>query len=276
MKNFITLLVVLTSLSVLSQDLKIMSYNIKLDYPKEGKNSWTNRKPFMVNQIKFYAPDVMGVQEAMPNQMKDLDSLLTNYSFIGVGRDDGKDEGEYSAIFYKKNYLEVVESSTFWLSQTPDKVGMGWDAVCNRVCTYALFQNNTTKKKFWVFNTHFDHVGKEARSKSAILILDKIKSLNTEGYPVFLTGDFNMKPNHESIDYITQTLKDSKEVAELEFGPEGTFNGFHFDQAVTRRIDYIFVSEDVEVNKYAVLSDNWNMQYPSDHLPVLIEAKLTN
>lgn len=276
MKNFITLLVVLTSLSVLSQDLKIMSYNIKLDYPKEGKNSWTNRKPFMVNQIKFYEPGVLGVQEAMPNQMKDLDSLLTDYSFVGVGRDDGKDEGEYSAIFYKKNDLEVVKSSTFWLSQTPDKVSMGWDAVCNRVCTYALFQHKETKKKFWVFNTHFDHVGKEARTKSAVLILDKIKGLNIENHPVFLTGDFNMEPNHESIDYITQTLKDSKEVTELDFGPEGTFNGFHFDQPVTRRIDYVFVSEDVEVNKYAVLSDSWNMQYPSDHLPVLIEAKLTN
>lgn len=276
MKNFITLLVVLNSLSVLSQDLKIMSYNIKLDYPKEGKNSWINRKPFMVNQIKFYEPDVLGVQEAMPNQMKDLDSLLTDYSFVGVGRDDGKDEGEYSAIFYKKNDLEVVKSSTFWLSQTPDKVSMGWDAVCNRVCTYALFQHKETKMKFWVFNTHFDHVGNEARTKSAVLILDKIKGLNTENHPVFLTGDFNMETNHESIDYITQTLKDSKEVTELDFGPEGTFNGFHFDQPVTRRIDYVFVSEDVEVNKYAVLSDSWNMQYPSDHLPVLIEAKLTN
>lgn len=276
MKNFITLLVVLTSLSVLSQDLKIMSYNIKLDYPKEGKNSWTNRKPFMVNQIKFYEPDVLGVQEAMPNQMKDLDSLLTDYSFVGVGRDDGKNKGEFSAIFYKKSDSEVVKSSTFWLSETPDKVSMGWDAVCNRVCTYALFQHKETKKKFWVFNTHFDHVGKEARTKSAVLILDKIKGLNTENHPVFLTGDFNMEPNHESIDYITQTLKDSKEVTELDFGPEGTFNGFHFDQPVTRRIDYVFVSEDVKVNKYAVLSDNWNMQYPSDHLPVFIEAKLTN
>lgn len=276
MKYFITLLVVLTSFSVLSQDLKIMSYNIKLDYPKEGKNSWTNRKSFMVNQIKFYEPDVLGVQEAMPNQMKDLDSLLTDYNFVGVGRDDGKDEGEYSAIFYKKKDLEVVESSTFWLSQSPDKVSMGWDAVCNRVCTYALFQDKKTNKKFWVFNTHFDHVGKEARTKSAVLILDKIKSLNIENHPVFLTGDFNMEPDHESINYITQTLKDSKAISEIDFGPEGTFNGFHFDQTVTRRIDYIFVSEDVEVNKYAVLSDNWNMQYPSDHLPVLIEAKLTN
>ncbi|WP_369997856.1 endonuclease/exonuclease/phosphatase family protein [Winogradskyella sp.] len=274
MKNFITLLVVLSSFSVLSQDMKIMSYNIKLDYPKEGKNSWTNRKPFMINQIKFYEPDVLGVQEPMPNQMKEMDSLLTDYSFVGVGRDDGKDEGEYSAIFYKKNDLEVVKSSTFWLSETPDKVSMGWDAVCNRVCTYALFQHKTTKKKFWVFNTHFDHIGKEARSKSAILILDKIKSLNTENHPVFLTGDFNMEPNHESISLISETLKDSKQVSEVVFGPEGTFNGFHFDQPVTRRIDYIFVSEDIKVNKYAILSDNWGMQYPSDHFPVFVYIKL--
>ena len=276
MKHVLTLLVVFISFSVTSQELKIMSYNIKLDYPKEGKNSWTNRKPFMVNQIKFYEPTVLGVQEALPNQMKDLDSLLTNYSFVGVGRDDGKDKGEYSAIFYKKDELEVIQSSTFWLSQTPEKVSMGWDAVCNRVCTYALFQHTKTKQKFWVFNTHFDHVGKEARKNSAVLILNKIKNVNTEKYPVFLTGDFNMEPNHESIDHITRSLKDAKEVAALDFGPEGTFNGFHFDKPVTRRIDYIFVSEGMKIHKYAVLSDNWNSQYPSDHLPVFIETTLTN
>lgn len=251
-----------------------MTYNIKLDYPKKGKNSWSNRQPFMVNQIKFYEPDVLGVQEAMPNQMKDLDSLLTDYSFIGVGRDDGKDEGEYSAIFYKKAKLKVLVSSTFWLSETPDKVSMGWDAVCNRVCTYALFENQKTQQKFWVFNTHLDHVGKEARKNSAVLILDKIKSLNTENHPVLLTGDFNMEPDHQSINYIRQTFKDSKEIAEIDFGPEGTFNGFHFDQPVTRRIDYIFVSGNVKVNKYAVLSDNWDLKYPSDHLPVLINITL--
>ena len=236
MKNFITLLVVLTSFSVLSQDLKIMSYNIKLDYPKEGKNSWTNRKPFMVNQIKFYEPDVLGVQEAMPNQMKDLDSLLTDYSFVGVGRDDGKDEGEYSAIFYKKNDLEVVKSSTFWLSQTPNKVSMGWDAVCNRVCTYALFQHKKTKETFWVFNTHFDHVGEVARQKSATLILERISTLNTKNYPVLLMGDFNLEPDSKPIQIITSTLDDSKNIAKLAFGPEGTFNGFHFDKTVKRRI----------------------------------------
>ena len=271
MKNFITLLVVLTSFSVLSQDLKIMSYNIKLDYPKEGKNSWTNRKPFMVNQIKFYEPDVLGVQEAMPNQMKDMDSLLTDYSYVGVGRDDGKNEGEFSAIFYKKSDLEVVKSSTFWLSQTPDKVSMGWDAVCKRICTYALFQHKKTKETFWVFNTHFDHVGEVAREKSAALILEKINTLNTKNYPVLLMGDFNLEPDSKPIQTITSTLDDSKNIAKLAFGPEGTFNGFHFDKTVKRRIDYIFVTKSsILVKKYAVLSDNWDLKYPSDHLPVFI------
>ena len=114
-----------SSLSI-AQNYTAMTYNIKLDYPKEGENSWTNRKPFMINQIKFYEPDVLGVQEAMPNQMKDMDGLLVDYSFVGVGRDDGKDQGEYSAIFYKKQNLKVLESSTFWLSETSEKVSMGW------------------------------------------------------------------------------------------------------------------------------------------------------
>lgn len=271
MKHFITLLVVLTSFSVLSQDLKIMSYNIKLDYPKEGKNSWQNRKSFMVNQIKFYEPDVLGVQEAMPNQMKDMDSLLTDYSFVGVGRDDGKNEGEFSAIFYKNKELKVLQSSTFWLSQTPDKVSMGWDAVCNRICTYALFQHKKTKETFWVFNTHFDHVGEVARQKSAALILKKINTLNTKNYPVLLMGDFNLEPDSKPIQTITSILDDSKIIAKLAFGPEGTFNGFNFDKTVKRRIDYIFVSKSsILVKKYAVLSDNWDLKYPSDHLPVFI------
>ena len=121
-----------------AQDFSIMSYNIKLDYPKEGENSWTNRKPFFINQLKFYEPDVLGVQEAMPNQMKDMDSLLVDYSYVGVGRDGGKDSGEYSAIFYKTDKFNIVKSGTFWLSETPENVSMGWDAICNRVCTYAL------------------------------------------------------------------------------------------------------------------------------------------
>lgn len=259
-----------------AQNYSVMSYNIKLDYPKEGDHSWKNRKPFLINQIKFYEPDIMGVQEAMPNQMKDIDSLMTSYNFVGVGRDDGKVEGEYSAIFYKTEKFHSIKSNTFWLSKTPEQVSMGWDAVVKRVCTYALFEDKVSGKKFWVFNTHFDHVGKEAKKNSATLILEKIKEINQKQYPIVLIGDFNIEEEHESIKQIKDTLRDSKEIAQLTFGPEGTFNGFHFDKPVTRRIDYAFVSKGVQVNKYAVLSDNWNLQYPSDHLPVYIELKLTN
>lgn len=274
MKKIVTGIFMLLVVLAQSQELKVMTYNIKLDYPKEGENSWTNRKPFFINQIKFHEPDVMGVQEAMPNQMKDMSLLLPEYASLGVGRDDGKDEGEYSAIFYKKKKFKVLESSTFWLSETPEKVGMGWDAVCNRVCTYALLQNQDTDEKFWVFNTHFDHVGKEARKNSALLIIEKIQELNKERLPVILTGDFNMEPEHESIQYILRTLKDSKTISNLDFGPTGTFNGFHFNEPVTRRIDFIFVSENIQVNKYAVLSDNWDLHYPSDHFPIVVELHL--
>ncbi|WP_299120759.1 endonuclease/exonuclease/phosphatase family protein [uncultured Winogradskyella sp.] len=275
MKYFIILYLVFTSL-VSAQDFSVMTYNIKLDYPKEGKNSWKNRKTFLTNQIKFYEPAILGVQEAMPKQMKDLDSLLIEYSFVGVGRDDGKDEGEYSAIFYRKDKFNVIQSSTFWLSETPKEVSMGWDAVCNRICTYAQLEDKASGKTIWVFNTHFDHVGKEARKNSVTVIINKIKELNSDNDPVILTGDFNMEPNHDSIKRIKTELNDSKEMAKISFGPEGTFNGFHFDKPVTRRIDYTFVSKDIEVDKYAVLSDNWNLQYPSDHMPVYVEFKLAN
>ena len=273
MKQLLTIIVLMLGMTSFGQELSVMTYNIKLDYPKEGVNSWTNRKPFFINQIKFNSPDVLGVQEAMPNQMKDMDSLLPNYSYVGVGRDDGKDEGEYSAIFYNNEKLKVLESSTFWLSETPNEVSMGWDAVCNRICTYALFENKITRKKFWMLNTHFDHVGVEARKNSASLIIQKIKEINTEDLPVILSGDFNMEDTHESIQFIEQHLQDSIAIANLVFGPKGTFNNFEFDKPVTRRIDYIFVSEGITVEKYAVLSDSRDCKYPSDHLPVLAKVQ---
>ena len=273
-KLFLTSIILVIFGNLHSQEVSVMTYNIKLDYPKESENSWTNRKPIFINQLKFYEPDILGVQEAMPNQMKDMDSLLADYNFVGVGRDDGKDAGEYSAIFYKKAQFKVLKSSTFWLSQTPEKVSMGWDAVCNRVCTYALFQNKSSKKTFWVFNTHFDHVGVEARKQSAILILQKIKELNSENHPVILMGDFNMEVTHESIQLITKTLRDSKKASNIVFGPEGTFNNFEFNKPVTRRIDFIFLSNDIKVNKYAVLSDSHNCRYPSDHLPVYLKLAI--
>lgn len=276
MKKIISILLfgLVAILNSSAQELKVMTYNVKLDYPKEGDDSWTNRKPFFIDQIKFYEPDVMGVQEPMPNQMKDLDSLLTDYNFVGVGRDDGRNLGEYSAIFYKKKRFRVLETSTFWLSDTPDKVSMGWDAVCNRICTYVLLKDRITKRKFWMFNTHFDHIGEEARKNSATLIIQKIKEINTQNYPVILSGDFNMEEKHESIQYVLKSLNDSRAIAKTTFGPEGTFNNFEFHKPVTRRIDFIFVSPSIKVNKYAVLSDSKDCHYPSDHLPVFVTLKL--
>ncbi len=273
------MLIVFSVTTLLSQEtIRLMTYNIKLDYPKEGENSWNNRKDWMLGQIQFYAPDIFGVQEAMPNQMTYMDSTLTSYSFVGVGRDDGENEGEFSAIFYNVNKFKILESATFWLSQTPDKVSMGWDAVCNRVCTYALFEDLESKKQFWVFNTHFDHVGKEARKNSVALILEKIKHLNSKNRPLVLMGDFNLEPETEPIQTIKTLLNDSKEVSVIKpFGPSGTFNNFEFDKPVTRRIDFIFVSKNnIRVNKYAILSDSKDLKYPSDHLPVFVEIELIN
>ena len=274
MKYFLAVICFFFLMNINAQDVSVMTYNIKLDYPKEGENSWTNRKPFFINQLKFYTPDILGVQEVLPNQMKDMDSLLVDYNFVGVGRDDGKDKGEYSAIFYNKKMFKVLKSSTFWLSDTPENVSMGWDAVCNRVCTYALLKKKKTNKKLWVFNTHFDHVGAEARKNSAILIIKKIKEINTNNLPVVLMGDFNMEAAHESIQYVKTYLKDSQEISKIVFGPTGTYNGFNFNEPVTRRIDFIFVSLRVNVNKYAVLSDSKDCKYPSDHLPVYVDIEL--
>jgi len=152
---------------------------------------------------------------------------------------------------------------------------MGWDAVCNRVCTYALLENKNSGKRFYVFNTHFDHIGVEARKNSANLILKKIKGINSENYPVILMGDFNMEETHESIQLISKYLKDSKNASKSKpFGPLGTFNGFNFHEPVTRRIDFIFVSKEISVNKYAVLSDSKDCKYPSDHLAVYVDIEI--
>lgn len=251
---------------------KIMTYNIRLDFAGDGDNRWDNRKEMLAGQVLFHEPDFLGVQEALPNQMQYLDSMLTAYSFIGVGREGG-DKGEYSAIFYNSNKYKVLEQSTFWLSETPDNPSKGWDAAYNRICTYGLFQNTQTKQKLWVFNTHFDHIGNEARLKSTGLILQKIKELNKAGLPFVLMGDFNLESDSEGIQLLSTELGDSKMIAAMAFGPEGTFNAFEFHKPVTKRIDYIFVPKSTKVSKYAVLSDNNNCRYPSDHFPVLIEIQ---
>ncbi|KIA85387.1 endonuclease/exonuclease/phosphatase family protein [Flavobacterium sp. AED] len=268
----------LMSLFSQAQTLKVMTYNIRLDVASDGENDWNHRKDYFTSQIQFYEPDIFGVQEARPNQVIDIATALLQYDNVGIGR-EGIGKGESSNIFYKKERFSVKESNTFWLSETPNEISMGWDAACNRVCTYALFKDLKTKQLFWVFNTHLDHIGEDARTKGIQLILSKIKELNTKKYPVIFMGDFNSEPNEDRIIALKKVMNDCREASvEKPFGPSGTFNNFVHNEPVTKLIDYIFISKDsvLKVKKYAVLSDSKNVRYPSDHLPVYVEINFNN
>lgn len=258
-----------------SQNLSVMTYNIRLDVASDGENAWGNRKDFLSSQVLFYAPDVLGVQEARPNQMNDLTAALQDYSAIGLGRDGG-DKGEHSSIFYNTKKVKVEKAATFWLSETPTEFSKGWDAAYPRICTYGLFTLLESKRKVWIFNTHLDHIGPEAQIKGMELILRKISEVNTHNLPVIIMGDFNVEPNNELIKTLKQKMNDSKELAKVTFGSNGTFNGFKFHEPVTKRIDYIILSKSAafEVEKYGVLSSSIDLKYPSDHFPVLVELKL--
>ena len=255
-------------------NMVFLTYNIKLDYPKDGENSWTNRKHFMVRQLQFYEPDIFGVQEAMPNQMKDLDSLLTDYNFVGVGRDDGNNQGEYSAIFYKSNQFKVLNTSTFWLSETPKKVSMGWDAVCNRVCSYALFENKNTNKQFYVFNTHFDHIGIEAREKSADLIISMVNKLTKPEDYIILTGDFNLSDNSRPIINLQNNFNDTNKSLKKNDSSYGTFNSFKLNFVSENRIDYVFEKNFKLIDSRHILVKTPSGRWASDHHPVLAKLKL--
>ena len=272
--KLVALVLFLSFCGVYGQNLKIMTYNIRLDVASDGENAWPNRKDFFTSQIQFYAPDIFGVQEAMPNQVNDIATALPSYNHVGIAR-EGDGKGESSSIFYKKDRFLVQQSNTFWLSETPDVISKGWDAAYNRVCTYALFKDLKTKKVFWVFNTHLDHIGEEARTKGLELILSKMKAVNTKGYPVFLMGDFNSEPDAERIISLKKVMNDTRDIsAEKPFGPSGTFSDFKHDKPVTLLLDYIFISKNnsLKVKKHAVLSDSVDLKYPSDHFPVLIEV----
>ncbi len=274
MKKILSTLTLLLCLTSMFSQVKLMTYNIKYANENDAENSWSYRKDWITSQIKFYEPDIFGVQEALQVQIDYFSEHMPNYKHIGVGRDDGMKKGEYSAIFYNSEKFKVLENNTFWLNETPTKIKKGWDAALPRICTYGLFENKKTGEKFWYFNTHFDHVGVKARQESAKLIFEKITELNTQDYPVVLSGDFNLMPDTKSIQYLSEQMIDAKGAADLVFGPEGTYNGFNFSEPVTRRIDYVFLSKNgFHVKKYAVLSDSKDLKYPSDHLPVIVELE---
>ncbi len=268
MKSKLFLFFIFLSFYAISQDLKVMTFNIRLSLESDKENSWTHRKTEAIDLLNYYHPDFFGVQEAVPQQIVDIKSGMKNYNFVGVGRDDGKNTGEYSAIFYNETKLKVLESGTFWLSETPEKPSKGWDAAYNRICTYALFKTKKGKK-FWAFNVHFDHVGNVARENSAKLILEKIQKMNSQEFPVVLTGDFNLTENSKPIKMLSKSMLDSYyHSATKPYDPKGTFTAFDVEKIPEDRIDYIFTQK-FEIQNYRTINDRRaNLLYPSDHFPI--------
>jgi len=250
----------------------VMTFNLRYDTPNDSINAWPNRKDAVADLIKFHEAEVVGVQEALLHQLKDLEERLPDHKWLGVGRDDGKTGGEFSAIIYNKHLFSVLDSGTFWLSTTPDVPSKGWDAAIVRVCTWAKLKNRHLGKDFYFFNTHYDHIGVEARTNASKLIVEKINDIAGK-LPVILTGDFNSEPDTKAYETITESLTDARNLSENPpYGPYGTWNGFDHEATLDRRIDYIFVNYKVKVWKYAVLSDSKENRYPSDHLPVMAEV----
>ena len=261
-----------------SRSLKVMTFNIRYDEPRDKENAWPNRKELVAGLILRHQTDIVGVQEALKSQLVDLGNLLPDYSWVGVGRADGKDGGEFSAIFYRKDSFKSLDTSTFWLSETPTVPSTGWDAALPRIVTWAKLQDLRTKKNFFVFNTHFDHRGEKARTQSSRLLLALVSQI-AKNLPVIVTGDFNFTESAEAYQVLTgkgsakraSILRDTLYVSEGERrGPSSTFNDF---KALVpgKKIDYVFVKGKIRVLQHEVLDDTPDGRFPSDHFPVLTE-----
>ncbi len=256
------------------ENLNIATYNIRYANPGDKGNLWQDRSPHLINLIRFHKIDLFGTQEGLVTQLKDIQQAL-DFPYIGVGRDQGDDKGEFSAIFYNPEKFQLLEKGDFWLSETPEKPSKGWDASLNRICSWGKFKSD--EETFYVFNIHFDHIGQKAREESSKLIVKKMGELNSEKLPTVLMGDFNVTDDNPAYAEIVESgwMKDSKlESQSPPYGPEGTFTSFDWDFMPDKRIDYIFVSPEFQVKRYGVLSDHYGKKYPSDHFPVMVELKV--
>ena len=280
MKRILLVAILMVCAVVVSaQDLYVGTYNIR--YKNEDDsikgNVWTKRCQVMCDQINFESPDVLGMQEVLVGQLHDFQRLLDNYSSIGVGRDDGKEAGEYAAIFYKNDRVKLLDSGNFWLNETPDVPKLGWDAAFIRICTWGKFKDLRTKKKFYFFNLHMDHVGVVARREAAKLVVSRIKEMAQDA-PVVLTGDFNVDQTDEIYGIFTHLgiLKDSYENARIRFAENGTFNSFKVETKTDSRIDHVFVSPSFKVEAYGLRTDSYwakGRRNLSDHYPVFVKLR---
>jgi endonuclease/exonuclease/phosphatase family metal-dependent hydrolase len=265
----------LTSVTINAQKIAIGTFNIRFDNPRDTGNLWVDRAPIVSNLIRFHDFDVLGIQEGLKNQVDDIATALPEYALYGKGRDDGQDAGEHSAIFYKKDRFTLLKSGDFWLSETPDKPGKGWDATCcNRICSWVYLEDKKTKKRFYTFNVHFDHQGVVARRESGKLMLAKIKEIAGQA-PVLFTGDLNGGRDSEWY----QTLATSDLLADVftkvkfPYANNSSMNGFRTPRGRTV-IDHIFMTKQFTASRWGILTDSYFGKYPSDHFPVLAVVEL--
>jgi endonuclease/exonuclease/phosphatase family metal-dependent hydrolase len=279
-KMYLLTLVLFFSLFTIAQEINVMTFNIRYNTAADSLNAWPYRKDNVASQILFHEAHIVGVQEALHGQMTDLQERLPKFKYAGVGRDDGKEKGEYSAIFYDTTRLQLLQTKTFWLSETPTVAGSkSWDAAITRIVTWIKFRDKKTKKIFFAFNTHFDHIGQMARRESAKILLQKVKEI-AGSTPAVITGDFNAKPTDEPIKVIMDQsdplhFTDSKEVSlEPHYGPLGTFNGFKEKERDDQPIDYIFLKGKWKVLDHATISQTWKGRFASDHFSVIARLVL--
>lgn len=282
-KKFLTFLffILLTMAGFFSgafaQTIRMTTWNIRLDISVDSLNQWTYRKEAVAKRILTSQASIIGTQEGFYHQLTDLINRLPGFGFVGKGRDDGGLKGEFCAILFDSSRIQVLQDTTYWLSQTPHLPVKGWDAAYLRVCTAARFIHLQTKKVFWVFNLHADNEGERAREESSRLVLSAIGSLtrlNPEE-PVIVMGDFNATDKALSVQLLQKRFADARLASQSPpSGPEGTFNGFRFPFSGGPRIDYLFVPESVTVLDYRVDDGPVNDRYPSDHFPVTVTLKL--
>lgn len=263
--------------SLAQHAITVMTYNIRNSNAADGPNKWKFRKENVANLIRSVNPDVLGTQEVLLDQYKDLQRMLTGYSVFGVGRNNGKHAGEHSCIFYKTEKYNLLNGGNFWLSETPTKPGSkSWDAAITRICTWVKLEDKEHNTSFYLFNTHFDHRGVDARKNSARLLKRYIDSLCTNS-AVIVTGDFNFEPGSEGYNIITEAtqitpLKDAYTSNE----PNYTDCGFDVTNTQCHRIDYIFYSSHYKQKGYKLHRNNDGKYFPSDHLTISAELLLNN
>ena len=261
--------------------LRIMTYNIRLDTPVDGDNRWAYRRAGVAAQIEWFRPDIFGLQEVVFNQKQDMIADLPDYRLIGAGRDDGRDAGESSPIGYRAQLFDVLGSGTFWLSPTPDRPSKGWDAAYPRVATWVRLRTRRGSKTLLVINTHWDHIGVEARRQSGQMLSRWLSGNRRKGDHIIMLGDFNSGIGSDGMRALIDGgtafgLRDSR-LASLSkpFGPAGTFNGFKLQPEPGETIDHILVGKNVAVTRYAVIAQNVDGRMLSDHYPVLADLEIS-